>query len=59
MRELQPFAAQLRKEDELAVESTGNTRLFHDAVIEQVARVAVVNRASSRSSPVGEEDRQK
>jgi transposase len=43
MRDLQLFAAQLRKEDELAVESTGNTRLFHDAVIEHVARVAVVN----------------
>jgi hypothetical protein len=31
-------AAQLRKEDELAVESTGNTRLFHDAVIEHMTR---------------------
>jgi hypothetical protein len=38
-RELQPFAAQLRNEDELAVESTGNTRLFHDAVVEHVAVV--------------------
>ena len=43
MRDLKLFAAQLRKEDELAVESTGNTRLFHDAVIEHVARVVVVN----------------
>jgi transposase len=43
MRDLKLFAAQLRREDELAVESTGNTRLFHDAVIEHVARVAVVN----------------
>jgi transposase len=25
------------------VESTGNTRLFHDAVVERVERVAVVN----------------
>ena len=43
MRDLQRFAAQLRKEDELAVESTGNTRLFQDAVVEHVGRVAVVN----------------
>lgn len=43
MRELKLFAAQVRKEDELAVESTGNTRLFHDAVVEHLARVAVVN----------------
>jgi hypothetical protein len=43
MRELKLFAARLTKEDELAVESTGNTRLFHDAVVKQVARVAVVN----------------
>lgn len=43
MRELQLFAAQLRRDDELAVEATGNTRLFHDAVAQQVARVAVVN----------------
>ena len=33
----------LRKEDEIAVEAPGNTRLFHDAVVEKVARVAVVN----------------
>ena len=45
MRELKLFAAQLRKDDEIAVEATGNTRLFHDAVIEHVARVAVVNPA--------------
>jgi transposase len=43
MRELKLFVAQLRKEDELAVEATGNTRLFHDAVMKHVARVAVVN----------------
>lgn len=43
MRELKLFAAQLRKEDELAVEATGNSRLFYDAVAKHVARVAVVN----------------
>ena len=45
LRELKLFAAQLRKEDELAVEATGNTRLFYDAVVEHVARVVVVNPA--------------
>lgn len=43
LRELQLFAAQLRKEDEVAVEATGNTRWFYDAVVERVHRVAVVN----------------
>jgi len=43
IRELKLFAAQLRKADELAVEATGNTRLFYDAVEGYVARVAVVN----------------
>jgi transposase len=43
MRELKLFAAQLRKDDELAVEATGNTRLFHDAVVGRVRHVAVVN----------------
>jgi transposase len=41
--ELKLFAAQLRKEDFVAVESTGNTRLFYDAVVEHVSHVAVVN----------------
>ena len=43
MRELKLFAAQLRQEDEVAVESTGNTRFFYDAVVEHVSHVAVVN----------------
>jgi transposase len=43
LRELKLFAAELRPEDELAVEATGNTRLFYDAVVEHVARVRVVN----------------
>ncbi len=45
LRELKLFAAQLRKEDELAVEATGNTRLFYDAVEKYAARVVVVNPA--------------
>jgi hypothetical protein len=32
MRELRLFAAQLRHDDEIAVEATGNTRLFYDAL---------------------------
>jgi transposase len=43
MRELKLFAAQLHKDDEIAVEATGNTRLFYDAVVKRVARVLVVN----------------
>ena len=43
MKELKLFAAQLRKDDEIAVEATGNTRLFYDAIKKHVARVAVVN----------------
>ena len=59
MRELKLFAAQLRKDDEIAVEATGNTRLFHDAVIEHVARVAVVNPAQFKviSQPVKKTDK--
>jgi transposase len=41
--DLHRFASQLRKTDEVAVEVTGNTRLFYDAVIDCVTRVAVVN----------------
>jgi transposase len=43
MRELKLFAAQLRQEDEVAVESTGYTRFFYDAVVAHVSHVAVVN----------------
>jgi transposase len=43
LRDLKLFAAQLRQDDEIAVEATGNTRLFYDAVVKQVGRVVVVN----------------
>lgn len=43
LRELKLFAAQLREHDEIAVEATGNTRLFYDAVVKRVERVSVVN----------------
>jgi transposase len=43
MKDLKRFVMQLRKDDELAVEATGNTQLFYDAVIKRVARVVVVN----------------
>lgn len=41
--DLDSFCAKLRKSDEVAVEVTGNTRLFHEAVAPRVSRVAVVN----------------
>lgn len=40
---LSKFTLRLRATDEVAVEVTGNTRLFYDAVAPQVKRVAVVN----------------
>ena len=43
MKDLPQFVKQLKKEDELAVEATGNTRRFYEAVVGQVARVVVVN----------------
>ena len=43
LEDLPRFVKKLRPSDEVAVEITGNTRLFHDAVAPQVARVVVVN----------------
>lgn len=40
---LSQFVKKLRPIDEVAVEITGNTRLFYDAVLPQVARVVVVD----------------
>jgi transposase len=40
---LSKFVSRLRADDEVAVEVTGNTRLFYDAVVPHVARVVVVN----------------
>lgn len=40
---LPQFVKKLRLTDEVAVEITGNTRLFHDAVAPHVARIVVVN----------------
>src|ERR1700739_4070276 len=42
LRELKLFAAQLRKGDEVALESTGNTGFFHDGGVERVSRGAGV-----------------
>jgi transposase len=41
--QLPQFVRKLRPTDEVAVEVTGNTRLFYDAVAPHVARVVVVN----------------
>jgi len=43
MDELEVFCSKLKKSDEVAVEVTGNTRLFYDAVLPKVSRVVVVN----------------
>jgi transposase len=43
LEDLARFVKKLRPTDEVAVEITGNTRLFHDAVASQVARVVVVD----------------
>ena len=43
LEDLGRFVKKLRPTDEVAVEITGNTRLFHDAVAPQVARVVVVD----------------
>jgi hypothetical protein len=55
---LEKFVKKLRPADELAVEITGNTRLFLDAVAPHVARVVVVDSNHvPGDQPVGEEDR--
>jgi transposase len=43
MKALPDFVKTLRKTDHIAVESTGNTRLFYEAIAPQVKRVVVVN----------------
>ena len=43
LTDLPKFVKKLRPTDEVAVEITGNTRLFYDAVVPYVARVVVVD----------------
>jgi transposase len=43
LEDLPRFATKLRAADEVAVEITGNTRLFYEAVAPQVERVVVVD----------------
>ena len=43
LEDLSRFVKKLRVSDELAVEITSNTRLFHEAVAPHVARVVVVD----------------
>ncbi len=58
LADLPKFLKKLRPTDEVAVEITGNTRLFYDAVAPQVARVVVVNtNLVPGDQSVGEEDR--
>jgi len=48
LEQLARFTAKLRKTDEVAVEVTGNTRLFYNAVAPHVAKVVVVNPSQFR-----------
>src|SRR5271165_4613830 len=48
LTDLGKFVKKLRPTDEVAVEITGNTRLFHDAVCGHVARLVVVNTSQFR-----------
>ncbi|MGH8532430.1 MAG: hypothetical protein ACREV1_06770 [Gammaproteobacteria bacterium] len=43
LQALPRFVKKLRPTDEVAVEVTGNTRLFYEAVVPYVARVVVVD----------------
>jgi transposase len=43
LEDLTRFTKKLRPSDEIAVEVTGNTRLFYDAVVPHVARVVAVD----------------
>ena len=43
LEDMTKFTAKLRRTDEVAVEVTGNTRLFHDAVAPHVERIVAVN----------------
>jgi hypothetical protein len=43
LEDLPRFVKKLRPSDEIAVEVTGNTRLFRDAVAPHVARVVAVD----------------
>ncbi|MBV9500521.1 MAG: IS110 family transposase [Acidobacteriaceae bacterium] len=43
LEDLPRFAKKLRPDDELAMETTGNTRLFYDAIAPCLARIAVVD----------------
>ena len=48
LEDLDKFVKKLRPADEVAVEITGNTRLFHEAVAGHVARIVVVNTSQFR-----------
>ena len=58
LEEIDRFLRKLRETDEVAVEVTGNTRLFYDLVSPRVARVVVVPERVSGDTPVHQEDRQ-
>lgn len=43
LTDLDEFLSDLRREDEIAVEATGNTSWFYEQVREKVSRVVIVN----------------
>jgi hypothetical protein len=57
LEDLGRFVKKLRRSDEIAVEITGNTRLFYDAVAPHVARGGSQHEPVQGDSPVSEEDR--
>ena len=58
LEDMPRFADKLRPTDEVAVEMTGNTRLFHDQVARLVDRVVAVNPTQFQGDHAfGEENR--
>lgn len=58
LEDMTKFTAKLRPTDQVAVEVTGNTRLFHDAVAPHVERVVAGERQPVQGDHAfGEEDR--
>ena len=56
LEDMTKFTAKLRRTDEVAVEVTGNTRLFHDAVAPHVANRGREPQPVQGDHAFGEED---
>jgi hypothetical protein len=57
LADLGKFVKKLRPADEVAVEITGSTRLFHEAVAGRVARIVGEHESVPSHPAVGEENR--